>query len=82
MDANGYALYVTGAPCTGSCLTIWPPLGASSNPAATDGLTSSNIGLSGGQVTYRGQALYYFESDTSPGEITGNGVGGFNLATP
>jgi predicted lipoprotein with Yx(FWY)xxD motif len=82
VDASGFALYVTGSSCTGSCLTVWPPDDASSAPTATGGANQSLIGLSSGQVTYRGRALYYFESDTASGQANGNGVGGFSLATP
>jgi predicted lipoprotein with Yx(FWY)xxD motif len=82
VDASGFALYVTSSTCTGSCLTIWPPDQASTVPTATSGANQSLIGLSDGQVTYSGKALYYFESDTASGQAGGNDVGGFLLATP
>jgi predicted lipoprotein with Yx(FWY)xxD motif len=82
VDASGFALYVTASACTGSCLTVWPPDQASAAPPATGGLTQSLIGLKDGQVTYKSQPLYYFESDTSSGLASGNGVEGFSLATP
>ncbi len=82
VDASGFALYITNSSCTGSCLTIWPPVDASADPSVSGGANSGLVGLSGGQVTYNGHALYYFESDTASGEATGNGVGGFSLATP
>jgi hypothetical protein len=34
------------------------------------------------QVTYNGALLYTFVSDTSPGQVTGNGVAGFSVAKP
>ncbi len=68
--------------CTGSCLTVWPPLDASTVPTASAGASQAAIALSAGQVTYNGHLLYYFESDTAPGQATGTGVSGFTLVTP
>ena len=81
VDANGFALYETAGSCTSTCLTVWPPVDASTVPTAEAGVTGA-IALSGGQVTYNGHLLYYFESDTSAGQATGNGEGGFSLVTP
>ena len=33
------------------------------------------------QVTYGGLPLYYWQGDTKAGDITGNGVNGFSVAT-
>lgn len=82
VDANGFALYDSPAACTGACLTTWPPLDATQVPAATGGASSAAIALSAGQVTYNGNLLYYFESDTAPGQTSGSGVGGFSLVSP
>jgi predicted lipoprotein with Yx(FWY)xxD motif len=82
VDGSGYALYTTPSACTGSCLTVWPPLTASQAPSATGGASAGSIGLQSGQVTYKGELLYYFDQDTTAGETSGNGVGGFSLATP
>jgi predicted lipoprotein with Yx(FWY)xxD motif len=82
VDANGFALYDTQSACTGSCLTVWPPMTASQAPAATGGASQAAIALSAGQVTYNGHLLYYFESDTAPGQVSGSGVNGFSLVTP
>lgn len=90
--ANGMALYTynkdtTGVSnCTGSCAAIWPPYSVSS----ASGL-SAGSGISGTigaitrpdgtvQVTYNGSPLYFFAKDTSTGDVTGNGVGGFSVA--
>ena len=45
------------------------PLGTLTRP---DGTT---------QVTYRGMPLYYWQGDTKSGDVTGNGVEGFAVAT-
>jgi predicted lipoprotein with Yx(FWY)xxD motif len=82
VDANGFALYDTQAACTGSCLTTWPPLTATQTPTATGGASAAAIALSAGQVTYNGHLLYYFESDTAPGQTSGSGVAGFTLVSP
>ena len=34
------------------------------------------------QVTYNSMPLYFFASDVNPGDVTGNNVGGFMVATP
>jgi predicted lipoprotein with Yx(FWY)xxD motif len=82
VDGAGFALYQASGPCLGSCLTEWPPLDANQIPTAINGANSASIGLNLGQVTYNGNPLYYFVSDTSPGETGGNGVGGFSLVAP
>ncbi|MFI5231342.1 MAG: hypothetical protein ACHQSE_02400 [Gemmatimonadales bacterium] len=82
VDANGFALYDTPAACTGACLTSWPPVDASQVPAATGGASAAAIALSAGQVTYNGHLLYYFESDTAPGQTSGSGIDGFALVAP
>jgi predicted lipoprotein with Yx(FWY)xxD motif len=82
VDANGFTLYDTPAACTGTCLTVWPPLTASTVPTATGGASQAAIALNAGQVTYNGHLLYYFESDTVPGQVTGNGMEGFSIVSP
>ena len=82
VDANGFALYETQAGCTGSCLLVWPPMTATTAPTATGAAVQADIGLFGNQVSYGGQLLYYFQSDSAPGQTNGSGVGGFTLAVP
>jgi predicted lipoprotein with Yx(FWY)xxD motif len=82
VDASGFAVYDTPAACTGTCLTVWPPLMASAVPAAMAGVNQASLGLSAGQVTYNGHLLFYFQTDTSPGQIGGSGVNGFVLVAP
>jgi predicted lipoprotein with Yx(FWY)xxD motif len=84
-DAKGMALYTatgdtaTQSGCTGGCLTAWPPLllpAGQSQPVAGPGVTGLGIFMrsEGVQVTYHGKPLYTWFKDTSPGQVTGQGV--------
>ena len=67
---------------TGGLAALWPPL-TSASPAAT-GLTGKLAAVSdvhGDQVTYNGHPLYGFVEDHA-GQVTGQGVQGFFVATP
>jgi predicted lipoprotein with Yx(FWY)xxD motif len=67
---------------TGGLATLWPPL-TSASPAAT-GLTgklAAVMDIHGAQVAYNGHLLYTF-ADDQPGQVTGQGVQGFFVATP
>ena len=67
---------------TGGLAALWPPL-TSASPAAT-GLTGKLIAvmdIHGDQVAYNGHLLYTFVDDR-PGQVTGQGVQGFYVATP
>ena len=88
---NGKTLYThagdsaTSSTCTGGCATAWPPLPTTGQPSAGAGVTGqlgTLIRADGTtQVTYDGLPLYYWEGDTKPGDLTGNGVDGFSVAT-
>ena len=65
---------------------VWPPLTSVKRPAAGSGVTASHITLikrPGGasQVAYNGHLLYTFLDDHA-GQVTGQGVQGFFVATP
>ena len=67
---------------TGGLAALWPPL-TSGSPAAT-GLTgklAAVMDIHGDQVTYNGHLLYTFADDHA-GQVTGQGVQGFFVATP
>jgi predicted lipoprotein with Yx(FWY)xxD motif len=67
---------------TGRLAALWPPL-TSASPAAT-GLTGKLAVVSdahGRQVAYNGHLLYTFVDDHA-GQVTGQGVQGFYVATP
>jgi predicted lipoprotein with Yx(FWY)xxD motif len=67
---------------TGTLAALWPPL-TSASPAAA-GLTGHLTAVTdshGHQVAYNGHLLYTF-ADDQPGQVTGQGVQGFFVATP
>ena len=91
VDTEGMTLYYlkTETPgnimCTGACATAWPPLllpSGTASATAGSGVDASKLGTikrpdGSTQVTYDGKPLYLFASDTSAGQATGQGVGGF-----
>jgi predicted lipoprotein with Yx(FWY)xxD motif len=67
---------------TGGLAALWPPL-TSASPAAT-GLAGNLTAVTdthGDQVAYNGHLLYTFADDQA-GQVTGQGVQGFFVATP
>ena len=88
---NGMALYThagdsaTSSTCSGGCATAWPPLATKGQPSAGAGVTGqlgTLIRADGTmQVTHGGLPLYYWQGDTKVGDVTGNGVNGFSVAT-
>ncbi len=89
--ANGMTLYThagdsaTSSTCSGACATAWPPLAATTQPTAGAGVTGQlgTLTRSDGtrQVTYAGMPLYYWQGDKKAGDVTGNGIEGFAVAT-
>jgi predicted lipoprotein with Yx(FWY)xxD motif len=81
-NLKSHALYIqTSGTCTGSCLTIWPPLLMPKHktmPAGASGLgtVSTSAGL---QVTYNSEPLYTFYTDTKK-SVSGENQGGFVVA--
>jgi predicted lipoprotein with Yx(FWY)xxD motif len=90
---NGLTLYThagdtaTSSTCTGGCASSWPPLTVPSGATATAGTgvtgTLGTLTRADGpiQVTYNGMPLYGWQGDSKPGDVTGNGVNGFSVAT-
>ncbi len=69
-------------PCTGSCLTIWPPLlmpRGKTVPKGIAGLRTVVLASGRRQVTYHHRRLYTFVSDSGT-SVNGNGVAGFLVA--
>ncbi|QGF23065.1 hypothetical protein [Raineyella fluvialis] len=66
--------------CTGGCLKAWPPVLTTQATPALQGITGTvgTITTPEGakQVTLNGLPLYYWASDTKPGDTTGQGVQG------
>lgn len=90
VTSSGQTLYLDasdkpGHPaCTGSCLSIWPPLKASGTPKASGGAKASMLGttkIAGGvtQVTYNKHPLYTFASATTG--TSGEGENGFYVVS-
>ena len=82
LEADGKALYTlqpSSMPCDAACTKIWPELVLPSGVATatagsgvdTAGLGTINRGKGVLQVTYSGQALFFFAQD-GPGQVTGN----------
>jgi predicted lipoprotein with Yx(FWY)xxD motif len=88
VNAKGLPLYTykpdtpTQSRVSGELAALWPPLVGS---APTGSGTSGALGVvrtgNGRQVTYNGHFLYTFAED-SPGQVTGQGVQDFFVATP
>ncbi len=74
--------------CSGGCATAWPPLTvpAGQVPTAGSGVTGTLATLTRAdgtvQVTYNGWPLYYWQGDKAAGDVTGDGVNSFAVATP
>jgi predicted lipoprotein with Yx(FWY)xxD motif len=95
VDSRGFTLYTFAndtpgsgdSACTGGCVNAWPPLTVTTAPSGGDGVTGelATIERDDGamQVTYNGSPLYFFASDTAPGDAKGQGVGNiWFAATP
>ncbi len=88
VNARGLPLYTYGldtstqSRVSGSLAALWPPLdSASPSEAGANGTLSVLSDANGQQVRYNGHFLYTFLEDT-PGQVTGQGVQGFFVATP
>jgi predicted lipoprotein with Yx(FWY)xxD motif len=67
-------------PCTGACLSAWPPVMATagSSPHAGSGVSATlAIDASVMQVTAEGAPLYYFSGDSAAGQVNGQGLKSF-----
>ena len=88
VDARGLPLYTYGGDSStvsrvsGGLAALWPPLvsGSPTESGATGTLTVL-VDSNGQQVLYNGHFLYTFVND-SPGQVTGDGVQDFFVATP
>jgi predicted lipoprotein with Yx(FWY)xxD motif len=92
-NSTGYTLYIDTSDvansgtssCTASCANVWPPF-YPANLTIQPGFNATWFGIinrTGGksmQVTYKGQPLYFYNGDSKPGAITGNGAGTFVVA--
>lgn len=86
-DFQGKTLYIFDrdtigiSNCTGGCASAWPPYTSGAVAQGTFPAHISVITRSDGtkQFAWDGKPLYYFASDTQPGQITGDGVNGFHI---
>ena len=80
---RGRTLYEhPNGPCTGSCLSVWPPLlmpRGKTIPKGSKGLRTVRLASGRLQVTYRHLRLYTFVNDSGT-SVNGNGVAGFVVA--
>lgn len=85
---NGLAVYMwegdhpNASNCNAGCSSVWPPVTTGGAPKASGSAVAADLGTihrSDGktQVTYMGHPLYYYVSDTSSGQTTGQGNNGF-----
>jgi predicted lipoprotein with Yx(FWY)xxD motif len=85
VDSNGRTLYLFEADkggksaCYGQCAQVWPPFIAKGKVTAGPGADASKLGTTKRndgtlEVTYNGLPLYYYVSDSKPGDTTGNDV--------
>lgn len=92
-NGSGYTLYYFGqdkansgaSNCNGGCASAWPPF-YTATLNLPSGLSSSSFntiirGDGTKQLTYNGLPLYFFASDTKSGQVNGNNVGGFTVAS-
>jgi predicted lipoprotein with Yx(FWY)xxD motif len=78
-DGRGRALYLfthdtNKSRCYGQCATAWPPLLTKGEPKAVGKVKQDLLGTvkrtdGRRQVTYNGHPLYYYVSDTRPGQV-------------
>lgn len=86
VDSKGMTLYTLtkdgkAVPCTGQCLTFWPPLllpTGDSKPVAP-GISNLAIAMTsaGKEVSYKGLPLHTFVMDKAPGQTNGEGINTF-----
>jgi predicted lipoprotein with Yx(FWY)xxD motif len=87
VDAKGLTLYGStndsgGTPtCVDACANVWPPLSVdgTSLPAGLDATRFSVVSRPDGAHQLKAGAwpLYTFSGDAKPGDVNGEGTGGF-----
>ncbi len=89
IDQSGMTLYTfrNDSPgtsvCNGDCAVTWPPLFADQGSQAADNFTLVTRDDGSLQWAVNGQALYFFQGDSSVGDTNGDGLGGvWDVALP
>ncbi|HKY16818.1 MAG TPA: hypothetical protein VJM33_17965 [Microthrixaceae bacterium] len=83
-DTDDNTLYLfekdtgTTSTCEAGCIEAWPPVTVTGTPTgdgidAALGTTTRSDGTM--QLTFNGHPIYYFASDSEPGDTNGQGVG-------
>lgn len=64
--------------CYNGCATTWPPYtsGATAEKMLPTNITVTTRTDGSKQFAWKGMPLYYYASDTTPGDIRGDGIGG------
>lgn len=83
VDSKGMTLYLfdkdkepNKSACYGGCVKAWPLFAPQENdpePAAPLTIITRDDGTK--QYAYKGKPLYYYEKDSKPGDVTGQGRG-------
>lgn len=89
-DFSGRTLYTSSqdksgvSNCTGGCVSTWPPYssGAMAQGQFPAGITVIVRSDGSKQFAWNGMPLYYFASDSTPGQLNGDGLGTFRVARP
>jgi predicted lipoprotein with Yx(FWY)xxD motif len=88
VDSSGRTLYLfekdttMASTCDGACASVWPPLTTNGKPHAQAGISAAKLGTTKRkdgktEITYVGHPLYYYVSDTKPGQLSGEGLDQF-----
>ena len=79
-DKHGFTLYtfdsdpINASVCAGACITAWPPLLADAGAQAEAPLSIVDVADGQKQWAYKGKPLYFWVSDTTPGDTFGDEV--------
>lgn len=86
-NPHGTPLYTYGedplgaSTCTGKCAKVWPPELATEDAQPHGRFTILRRADGSRQWAYGGKPLYGYRYDDRGGEPTGDGIGGFHVAT-
>ena len=85
-DTVGTASTPPASNCTGACAAAWPVFLAGGDvvPTGIDPAKLTTFTRADGtqQSAFDGHPLYFFQSDTQPGQINGQGVNSFSTVDP
>jgi len=88
-DFDGFTLYTFRndsagvSTCNEGCATAWPPLFADQGAVAYENFSIISRDDNTRQWAYNGQALYFYQGDSAPGDTLGDGINGvWDVARP